>query len=69
MKFDTQLFAKYLRVKAADLNVTYTDAAKEIGISKATFSRAANGAFLPDIETFAKCCHWLKAPMMLFFNQ
>jgi transcriptional regulator with XRE-family HTH domain len=33
--------------------------ATEIGISSATLSRVENGK-LPDLETFAKICKWLK---------
>lgn len=35
------------------------DVAKEIGISPATLSRVERG-YLPDLETFAKICDWMK---------
>jgi transcriptional regulator with XRE-family HTH domain len=34
-------------------------AAAEVGISSATFSRIENGQ-MPDLETFAKVCEWLR---------
>lgn len=34
-------------------------AAADVGISSATFSRIENGQ-MPDLETFAKVCEWLK---------
>lgn len=63
-----ELFAEMLRVHAAKLNITRNEAAFQIGISKATMSRCCNGTFLPDVETFYKCCVWLAVEMSTFFN-
>ena len=69
MKFNSELFGRHLRIKAAEFKLNYTNAAKEIGISKATFSRLANESGLPDVDTFATCCEWLNQPMIMFFTK
>ena len=41
-----------------DNNMSMQQAAKEIGISKATISRLEKSS-IPDVDTFAKVCQWL----------
>lgn len=66
MSFNTKKFSDKVYTKACANRITVRQAAHEIGISAATFSRIQNGA-LPDIETFGKACKWLKIPMESFF--
>lgn len=43
------------------------EAAKQIGISKATLSRLEKSK-IPDIETFGKVCNWLKTEPNKYFE-
>ena len=43
------------------------DAAKEIGISASTLNRIELRKFLPDLETYFKCCQWIGYDMKQFF--
>ncbi|WP_368039552.1 helix-turn-helix domain-containing protein [Sphingomonas sp. ID1715] len=49
--------ARLMREKRGSVGVRA--AAAEVGISSATFSRIENG-HMPDLESFAKVCAWLK---------
>ena len=66
MNFNNKKFGFHLRLKQAEFRLTVTNAAKEIGISKATLSRL-NREHVPDVETYFKCCQWLKIDMDFFF--
>lgn len=65
--FDRRKFARDLRFKHKKLGYSQNETSVIIGISKATYSRIMNEQFLPDIETFAKCCHWLDKKMEEYF--
>lgn len=69
MKFNTELFSKHMRIRIAIFRLKLGDAAKEIGISKATLSRINREIGLPDVETFGKCCKWLETDMTMYFEQ
>lgn len=68
MHFNFQKFSYEMRICAAAYRLNVTNAAKEIGISKATLSRINREIGLPDIETYYKCCKWLKTDMNKFFK-
>jgi transcriptional regulator with XRE-family HTH domain len=66
--FNSEMFRKSMaerRIIKKSLNLR--DAAREIGTSSATLSRIERGR-LPDIETFFKCCKWLKTSANKFNN-
>lgn len=60
MKFNKEVLRRDLITKRyIDKVISMDIAAKEIGISKATLSRAENNKTI-DIDTFVKICNWLK---------
>lgn len=69
MKLDKEKLGYRLRIKQQALHLSVTDAAKEIGISKSTLSRANRELFLPDVETYYKMCKWLQEPLEYFFTK
>jgi DNA-binding Xre family transcriptional regulator len=48
-------------------NMSMDMACLQMGISKGTLSRLERGKF-PDIETFAKVCHWLETQPNKYFS-
>jgi transcriptional regulator with XRE-family HTH domain len=68
MKFNQELFSSRLTLKQRAMYLSVTDAAKEIGISKATLSRLNRGVSLPDVYTYFVCCRWLELEMDFFFK-
>ena len=68
MEFNQELFASRLMLKQRAMYLSVTEAAKQIGISKATLSRLNRGVFLPDVNTYIVCCRWLDVPMEFFFK-
>lgn len=61
--FDTQEFKKDLNTKRVFENkLSMDEVAKQIGISKATYSRLERGS-TPAVETLAKCSVWLDIPI------
>ena len=59
MEYKSQELKKDLITKRCIQNdMTKDDAAKQIGISKATLSRLEKSK-LPDVETLGKVCGWL----------
>lgn len=68
MKYITDQLRKDLITKRCiEKNMSMDQAVKQIGISKATLSRLEKGK-LPDVETFAKVCAWLKAQPNKYFK-
>lgn len=67
MGFNKKKFSDKVYTKACSNRITVRQAADQVGVSAATFSRIQNGA-LPDIETFGKACKWLNMPMESFFT-
>jgi len=68
MEFNQDAFASRLTLKQRAMYLSVTEAAKQIGISKATLSRLNRGVFLPDVYTYFVCCRWLDVPMEFFFK-
>lgn len=68
-KFNTKRFAKALGATRILLNdrQTVRDAAKEMGVSPATYCRLENG-YNPDINTFFLACKWMGLEMSQFFG-
>ncbi|MES2397466.1 MAG: helix-turn-helix transcriptional regulator [Bacteroidota bacterium] len=61
--FDTQEFKKDLNTKRVFENkLSMGEAAKQIGISKATYSRLERGS-RPAVDTLAKCSVWMNIPI------
>jgi transcriptional regulator with XRE-family HTH domain len=59
MQFKSKELKKDLITKRCiDNDMTMDEAAKQIGISKATLSRLEKSK-MPDVETFGKVCQWL----------
>ncbi len=58
--FDTEEFARRLRVAVARLNIERQEAAKAIGIDPAVMSRMCAGRSRPSIETHARITAWLE---------
>jgi transcriptional regulator with XRE-family HTH domain len=66
--YDADKLAKELRTKrCVVLRYGLRQAAKEIGISPATLSRAENMRE-PDVTTLANLCQWVQLPMEDFFR-
>ena len=65
---DKELLGHRLRMQQITLQLSVTAAAKEIGISKSTLSRLNREKIVPDVETYYKCCIWLKQNLEYFFN-
>ncbi|MES2287211.1 MAG: helix-turn-helix transcriptional regulator [Bacteroidota bacterium] len=66
---DTHQFQKDLITKRVlENNLSMGKAAKQIGISRATYSRLEGGK-LPGVETLAKCIAWLKVPNVKYFQK
>ena len=60
MKYNPQKLKRDLITKRCINNdMTMAQACQEIGISKATLSRLEKSK-VPDVETLAKVCEWLK---------
>lgn len=68
MNFNSKEFRRDLITKRCiENNLTMEEAAKEIGISKATLCRLEKEK-LPDVVTFGKVCGWLKTDMRKYFG-
>ncbi|MES2138299.1 MAG: helix-turn-helix domain-containing protein [Bacteroidota bacterium] len=66
--FDTKEFKKKLIAKRSFENkLSMDEAAKQIGISKATYSRLEGGS-APAVDTLAKCSVWLNLPIYNVFK-
>lgn len=57
--FDAQAFAHALRVRAAERGISGRDAAKEIGVSAATYSRIARG-HEPTVTSYLLIKRWIE---------
>lgn len=64
--FELSEFSSYMINYRNDLKISLRTAAKQIGISASSLSRIEHCKFTPDLETYYKCCKWMKYPM--FFN-
>jgi transcriptional regulator with XRE-family HTH domain len=62
---DVKKLGKLLKDKRTFDNLSLRDATKIHGIHPATLSRVENGG-TPDIQTFAKLCHWYGVDMNFF---
>lgn len=68
-KLDTHEFQKKLIAKRAlENNLSIDEAAKQIGISKSTYSWLERGG-IPDMHTLAKCVIWLNVPDVKYFQK
>lgn len=66
---DTHEFQKNLITKRViENNLSMGKAAKQIGISRATYSRLEGGK-LPGVKTLAKCIAWLNVPDVKYFQK
>lgn len=65
MMLKLDAFGKAVRKARGDMGVR--SAAKEVGVSHATFSRVENGKE-PDLETFARICRWLRRDPRYFLG-
>lgn len=66
--FDSDNFSKHIRQKRLiDVNMDVRSLAKIIGTSASTISRCENG-WMPEIDTYAKLCHWINKPMDEFLK-
>jgi DNA-binding Xre family transcriptional regulator len=69
MKYNARQLKIDLMTKRCILNdFSLDEAAKQIGISKATLSRIEN-LKTPDIETFGKICKWLETEPNDYFKE
>lgn len=67
-QFNKESFCKDVKIyRFIILNISLTEASKQIGISKATLSRIES-LNLVDIETFGKCCAWMNKPANSYFK-
>lgn len=57
--FDLMDFARRVRVKMAEDDVSYRQIAPTIGVSPATLNRIAKARGLPDVESYLRICKWL----------
>lgn len=69
MKLNQSRLAKALLKKLSAEGISFRAAAKSSDISAATLNRLANRQFLPDVNTYAKCCRWLEEDMIYFFDK
>lgn len=68
IQFDSENFSKHIRQKRlVDERMDVRSLAKKIGTSASTISRAENGC-LPEIDTYAKLCHWIGRSMDEFLK-
>ena len=68
IEFRTEKYREDLVLKRMiSLNISMGEAAKQIGISKATYSRIESGK-LPDIETYMKTLNWLNKQGSEYIN-
>ncbi len=63
-----QLRKDMIAKRVIDNNMSMDEAAKQIGISKATISRLEKSR-IPDVETFAKVCTWLETQPNKYFTE
>lgn len=59
--FDLTAFARRVRVRMADLNLSYRDAAPLIGVAVPTLNRVARAKGPPDVENYLRIERWLQA--------
>lgn len=62
-----ELSAALLTKRVVELRISCQEAAKQIGVTKATISRLENKK-MPDLITYAKCCKWLGVTMNKFIT-
>ncbi|MES2397468.1 MAG: helix-turn-helix transcriptional regulator [Bacteroidota bacterium] len=62
-EFQKELVTKRVLVK----NLSRSETAKRLGISRATYCRLENGR-VPDVDTLAKCITWLNVPTIKYFQ-
>lgn len=61
--FDGAAFSKQVKQKRViDEDLDMRSLGKKLGISAATISRCENG-WMPDIDAYARLCHWIGRPM------
>ena len=65
-KFNSELFSKKLREHRTTMNYSLRYAAGDIGISQTQVMRLEKQECIPDIETFFKCCEWMKENPLIF---
>lgn len=57
--FDQENFARRIRVRIAERNISQAECAAETGISKATISRICSSKKSPDVENYLRLKKWL----------
>lgn len=57
--FDQAAFARSIRIRLAERNITLRDGAKEVGCSHATLCRVASLGKSPDVENYLRIKRWL----------
>ena len=65
-KFNSELFSQKLKEYRATMNYSLRYAAGDIGISQTQVMRLEKQECIPDIETFFKCCEWMKENPLIF---
>lgn len=65
--FDGDLFRRTMRAVIEARRTSMHQAAKDARLSVATISRL-NADRAPDVESFARLCHWMEIAPSLFFR-
>jgi transcriptional regulator with XRE-family HTH domain len=61
--FDLKLLAKEVEDKRWEKRLSYTSAAKEIGISTSSIERIVRHTSVPELNTYYLLCKWLNVSM------
>ena len=65
-QFNKALFSSKLKEYRKLKNYSFKTSADEIGISHTQVMRLERNECIPDIETFFKCCEWMKENPLIF---
>lgn len=61
--FDAENFARDIRLKLADRNMSKKDAAKEMDVNASTLTRITADGKTPDVENYLRIQKWLGRTM------
>lgn len=65
-QFNGTLFSSKMKEYRRMKNYSFKTSADEIGISHTQVMRLERNECIPDIETFFKCCEWMKENPLIF---
>ena len=65
-QFNRELFSSKMKEYRKMKNYSLKTSAEEIGISHTQVMRLERNECIPDIETFFKCCEWMKENPLIF---